>query len=297
MTRAHLALAIVLASAGAFAQGVPHGGGGAKAINTASTITSTVASGSKSFVQVTGAQLDLGGGTNDYLKSDGTGIVTPTSIEAQSGFYATSGGSYHIGGSSVLLDLGSFKLGLTGYATDGATAVGITLNNSISLLNANAKLVSIQSAGAELAFFGSGGDLTVPSVTTGFMFSPTSTTLTLRSQQADGSTAVGTLIQNTPSLTTAGAKLVSFKNNSTEKAFIDKDGAISAAGIALTDTTRGGQTSFSASTTKTVTVVSGCRPICTNNTATNVIKCAVATTTLTATETGSTSDTFTYLCL
>jgi hypothetical protein len=78
---------------------------------------------------------------------------------------------------------------------------------------------------------------------------------------------------------------------------VDKDGVVNTPGIVVSDTTHGGQTSFSASTTKTVTVVSGCRPICTNNTSVATIKCAVSSTTLTATESGSNSDTFTYLCI
>ncbi len=50
------------------------------------------------------------------------------------------------------------------------------------------------------------------------------TALTLKGRVADGGTAVGVILDNTTSLTTAGAKLVSIKNATVEKAYIDKDG-------------------------------------------------------------------------
>ena len=48
--------------------------------------------------------------------------------------------------------------------------------------------------------------------------------LTLRSQISDSATAVGTVLNNTTALSTAGSKLLSIRNNTTEKAFIAYDG-------------------------------------------------------------------------
>ncbi|MFA5413208.1 MAG: hypothetical protein WC348_01565 [Patescibacteria group bacterium] len=52
----------------------------------------------------------------------------------------------------------------------------------------------------------------------------TATTLTLKGTVADGGTAVGATIGSNSTLSTTGAKLASFVNNTTEKAYIDKDG-------------------------------------------------------------------------
>jgi polygalacturonase len=53
--------------------------------------------------------------------------------------------------------------------------------------------------------------------------------LLLRGRQADGGSAVSTIIDSLVSLTTAGAKLVSVRNNTVEKLYVDKDGNIAAA--------------------------------------------------------------------
>jgi hypothetical protein len=52
-------------------------------------------------------------------------------------------------------------------------------------------------------------------------------TLALQGNINDGASAVGATIDNAVTLSTAGAKLLSVRNNGTEKAFIDKDGGIS----------------------------------------------------------------------
>jgi len=48
--------------------------------------------------------------------------------------------------------------------------------------------------------------------------------------QADGAAAVGLVINNTVSLVTAGAKIISFENAGVEKGFVDKDGDLSVEG-------------------------------------------------------------------
>jgi len=54
-------------------------------------------------------------------------------------------------------------------------------------------------------------------------------TLTLKGQVADGATAIGATIGSLNTLSTSGAKIASFVNNTTEKAYIDKDGILSCA--------------------------------------------------------------------
>lgn len=51
-----------------------------------------------------------------------------------------------------------------------------------------------------------------------------STALSLKGRAADGAAAVGTVLGSDTSLTTVGAKLATFQNVTTEKAYIDKDG-------------------------------------------------------------------------
>ena len=50
--------------------------------------------------------------------------------------------------------------------------------------------------------------------------------INLRGQKADGSTAVGVILDNTATLSTDGAKLLSVRNNTTEKFNVRRDGAI-----------------------------------------------------------------------
>lgn len=49
-------------------------------------------------------------------------------------------------------------------------------------------------------------------------------TLTLKGQVANGATAVGVILDNGVTLSTAGAKILSVRNNNVEKFYVDKDG-------------------------------------------------------------------------
>ena len=60
--------------------------------------------------------------------------------------------------------------------------------------------------------------------------------ISIKGSVTDGASAVGVIIDNTVSLANAGAKLVSFRNNGVEKAYVDKDGnyVSAAAGVTVT---------------------------------------------------------------
>lgn len=73
-------------------------------------------------------------------------------------------------------------------------------------------------------------------------------------------------------------------------------GVTNSPGFHATASTSVGTITISASTSGTATVRSGCKPICTNTTSTTAVKCAVSSTTLTATEAGSSSDAINYFC-
>lgn len=130
---------------------------------------------------------------------------------------------------------------------DGSSAVGFTLDTLNTFSTGGAKLVSYQNNGTEKAsidkdggasFSGSvgvTGDLIISSFLkpfgTGILGS--NSPLRITSQVSDGSTAVSVVLDTNSAFSTAGGKIVSFRNNGTEKAGLDKDGN-------LTITTGGG---------------------------------------------------------
>lgn len=60
----------------------------------------------------------------------------------------------------------------------------------------------------------------------------TSTAAKVKGQEADGASAVGVITDTSVALSTSGAKLLSIRNNGTEKAYFDKDGALVVSGVA-----------------------------------------------------------------
>lgn len=105
---------------------------------------------------------------------------------------------------------------------------------------------------------------------------------------ADGASAVGVVIDNTTSLTTLGAKIVSVRNNGTEKLSVDKDGnLLLASHLSCT---------MAAGTTCTVTVPTGSLCICASRTGSaSSVSCNVASTTATCTASASNSTTWNVL--
>ncbi|MBI5071910.1 hypothetical protein HZB93_03415 [Candidatus Falkowbacteria bacterium] len=158
----------------------------------------------------------------------------------------------------------NYPMTLTGRINDGASAVGVILNNAVTLSTAGAKIISVRNNTAEKAAIGLNGEVmagagtvSLPSLSflgdpnTGFyntadvikvaaggasygqmgtdfrydwILSNSAATLTLKGQVADGASAVGVTIGPYNTFSTAGSKIISFVNASTEKAYIDKDG-------------------------------------------------------------------------
>lgn len=134
----------VLQTDGTNASWVTGGGGGGT-----DPFTSTAASGSDAIQLTTGQRAHLGGGTNDYLRSDGTGLVTPGSFQADAIYAGPSG--FHVAGFGVLTDIGSYKLRLQGYTNDTSTSVGVTIDSGGALTTAGSKVVSFGNNGTEVA--------------------------------------------------------------------------------------------------------------------------------------------------
>lgn len=131
---------------------------------------------------------------------------------------------------------------LQGWAYDSGAAVGTVIDNLLPLSAGGARIASFRNAGVEKAwvdYAGSGtfnGNLTVNS---GSIYAHTlyaqgfAQKISLVGGPADSGSAVGVEI-STPAYSAAGAKLLSIKNGSTEKASVDYTGRISTGGAIAT---------------------------------------------------------------
>jgi hypothetical protein len=113
---------------------------------------------------------------------------------------------------------GLSTLGLSAGVADGASAVGVVINNTTTLSTAGAKLLSVRNNGTEKFY------VTKDGFAVAVAFDAPAATAYLRGAMADGTSAVGVVVDSTVALTASGAKLLSIRNNGTEKAFVDKDG-------------------------------------------------------------------------
>lgn len=84
--------------------------------------------------------------------------------------------------------------------------------------------------GTYIAYPASNGTFT-GGVTTDSITTNTATTLTQTSSVADGAGAVGFAFNTSVALANAAAKIVKWKNNGTDKAYLDKDGIIGVGGV------------------------------------------------------------------
>jgi hypothetical protein len=122
------------------------------------------------------------------------------------------------------------SLVLHGTAANGASAVGVVLDNATTLSTAGAKIASFTNNGTDKLSVDPDGDIIAPAA---------GASLVLHGTVADGASAVGVVVDNSVSLADATAKIASFTNAGTEKAYIDKDGVVYAATSASTTVTAG----------------------------------------------------------
>jgi hypothetical protein len=115
--------------------------------------------------------------------------------------------------------------------TDGATAIAHKLSNATALNTTGAKIVSFFSDDlfTERAFIDKDGNLSVGSTGQGLVYAgtvaPKSGAATLRGSAADASNAVALILDNSPNLAAAGSKLLSVRNATVEKAYLDSVGS------------------------------------------------------------------------
>jgi hypothetical protein len=118
-------------------------------------ITSSIASGSNALQLTTGARVKIGGGTNDYIVSDGTNLSTP-GIYSASSFRA---GNLSVGAGTGQIVVINTSAGVAniGHFTDGASAVGVISDNDVTLSNATAKIHSFRNNTTEKLAIGAQG--------------------------------------------------------------------------------------------------------------------------------------------
>jgi len=123
---------------------------------------------------------------------------------------------------------------------DGASSVGIILQTLNPFTTSGAKVLQIKDGTEEVVSIGRVGNMSVSGSVgsqnffgrdaSGFADAP----IRLNGAQSNTATATGTVLNNAfTTLSTAGSKITSFQNNSVEKAYVDKDGAIYVTGVFL----------------------------------------------------------------
>jgi hypothetical protein len=165
--------------------------------------------------------------------------------------YPTTSGT--ISGSALVCYVdGTQRLKLGTRTIDGGSAIAYIFDTH-NALTTTAKLVSFKNQGTEWVYIKSNGLLHIGTTNDSIEYSQYTIAsyvggagpyLYLNPNVSDGSTAVGFLFGTTNSLSTAGAKLASFKNGGVEKAFVNYDGtarfgivSISTAGITVIENT------------------------------------------------------------
>jgi len=171
------------------------------------SFTATVATGNNGLAcQQNGCRVDFGAGASDYASSDGTTVTFAGPIGATS---------------------------VTTSAASGAVAINMVAGSRLYL---NAGTTYLYSLGtgvyASASLSGATLDATNGTYTSG------NVGMSLQPKITDGATAVGVTIKNLNTLSTAGAKIITFAPDTanTIKASIDKDGTYSMDGTDLSGT-------------------------------------------------------------
>jgi len=120
---------------------------------------------------------------------------------------------------------GTSSATLLGTVASTGTAVANIIDNTISLTTVGDKILSIRTAGAEKAFFDYTGALAATSYTaTG------TNAVTIKSPATSGTVNI---IDTTSTLSAAADKLLSIRNNASEKAYVTKTGSGSFANVGI----------------------------------------------------------------
>jgi len=178
------------------------------------------------------ADLDVSNGLDGYVSADsiigygdggGNAATFMADVDISGGDLYMNGRSINtvaaFNGSATVPFLFTSNLGAT------STTPDITLNTTINRTAANGKFLSLRNFSTERMYIMTTGNVAAPEFR-GFNAAPA----TIKGYQADSSTAVGVITDTSTNYATAGDKLVSFRNNGVEKAYIDNAGNYIAGG-------------------------------------------------------------------
>lgn len=116
----------------------------------ASLINSLVASGQVAIQLVTGARLKLGGGTNDYMSSDGTNIAFGCAVSAT---------GWAIPALWDLVSDGAGSIMYRGYKANSGTTRSHRFSSGVALSTAGAAIASFENNANEKAILDKDGQL------------------------------------------------------------------------------------------------------------------------------------------
>jgi len=166
----------------------------------------------------TSASASLGGSSNRWL-AGWFDTANVTSINAT----LDSSHTY------LALPVSASSPTLQGWTADGAAAISVIINAATSLATSTARIVSFQNAGTEKAWVDSTGIVHTPQVmgtgntNTRVSLAASNPTI-VAGDQANGASAIGVTIRTGVAYSTAGSKIISFQNSTTEKAFVSQAG-------------------------------------------------------------------------
>jgi hypothetical protein len=148
-----------------------------------------------------------------------------------------------------------------GAVADGAAAVGVVLDNSVTLANALARVVSVKNNGSEIAWVDPSGGVGASST-----YASTAAPFTVRGWQANVNGAIGVILDAGAALVGVGAKLVSIRSGGVEVAYVDKEGKIGGGSkgqqvSASTGAFNTNSAAYTDVTNATVTITSTGRPV------------------------------------
>lgn len=107
-------------------------------------LTLTQTTGSDAVNMTTGARAHFGGGTNDYIVSDGSNLSTPGAFTTGAGM--TFGTTLSNANTGVILSQGVSATStseMRGNAIDGASAIGVSIGNTTALATGGAQALAV----------------------------------------------------------------------------------------------------------------------------------------------------------
>jgi hypothetical protein len=224
----------------------------------ASSYNSTTASGNQAYTCTnTGCRLSLGN-TGRYFIDDGANFeanvpVQATSFEATN---ATNAAALFSGGSAT--NAMYFQSNTTDAFTQFNTGQesAFVFKASQDIADTDIIMSVLKSNNGIVMYLQENGTLQAPTISSGsgLVTTGSAVSMNIQGRQADGASSVGVVLSTNQNLTTAGAKIVSVRNNTTsEVSFIDYLGNLSGASYAATATSGSSFTGGNSSTSLTMT--------------------------------------------